>query len=216
MGPSVKGDGNVKEETRVVGDFHGIRVTSGMTVHLVQGDEPGVKVIADKNLHKLIETRVENDILEIRALANIWKASEKKVIVTVSDLSEITGTAGSNIRSDNQLVTDHLEVRGSAGSNIRIDIEGEKMEVSASSGANIFLEGLVREMNVKTSSGANVKAGDIHALRCDARASSGGNIWISVQNDLTADASSGGNIFYSGSPDTLNVNSSSGGNIIKK
>jgi len=90
------------------------------------------------------------------------------------------------------------------------------MEVSASSGANIFLEGLVREMNVKTSSGANVKAGDIHALRCDARASSGGNIWISVQNDLTADASSGGNIFYSGSPDTLNVNSSSGGNIIKK
>jgi hypothetical protein len=216
MGPSVKGDGNIKEETRKVGDFHGISVTSGMNVQILQGETSSVKVIADENLHEIIETEVEDGILEIRARANIWMAKEKKVVITASNLDEISGTAGSNIRTDGQLVAGKLQVKGSAGSNIHLDIDGQSVEISASSGSNIFMEGIVRELAVRTSSGANIKAGDIHSLKCDAKASSGGNVWVSVQNELTADASSGGNIFYAGSPETLNINSSSGGNIIKR
>src|SRR5512136_356999 len=81
LGPSVKGNGNVKEEVREVSEFHGVRVTSGMNVHLIQGEKLKVVVSADANLHELIETKVVDGILEIRALANIWHAEEKKVIV---------------------------------------------------------------------------------------------------------------------------------------
>jgi len=216
MGPSVKGDGNVKEEARNVGEFHGVSVTSGMNVHFIQGDQRKVVVIADANLHNLIETKVEDGILEIRALANIWKAAEKKVIVTVPEISEISGTAGSNIYTDNQLKAGKIKIKGSAGSNLHINIDGQNVEISASSGSNIYMEGAIRNLMIKTSSGANIKAGEVKTSKCDARASSGGNLWISVRNALTADASSGGNIFYSGIPDTINSSSSSGGNIIKK
>ena len=216
MGPSVKGNGEVRTEERKVEPFSGVSVTSGMNVELIQGEEQNVKVVADANLHKLIETHVEDGILEIRALANIWRANEKKVVVTVRDLDEISGTAGSNISSGNQLVADQLKVRGSAGSNIRREIEGQQVELSGSSGANIRLKGGAHQFRVKPSSGANIKAGDFLASTCDVDASSGGNVWVSVQNELTADAASGGTIFYQGTPPQITVNTSSGGNIIKK
>jgi len=216
MGPSVKGDGEIKEKVREVGAFHGVRVTSGMNVHLVQGDQQKVVVSADANLHDLIETNVEDGILEIKALANIWRAEKKEVIVTTSELSEITGTAGSNIYTDNRLKAGKIHIRGSAGSNLRLSINGQNMEVSANSGSNIYIEGTADELIIKTSSGANIKAGDLLVSKCDARASSGGNLWITAGNELIANASSGGNIFYNGSPETLETINSSGGNIIKK
>jgi formylmethanofuran dehydrogenase subunit C len=216
LGPSVKGDGEVKEKVREVGEFHGVRVTSGMNVHLIQGDQQKVVVAADANLHELIETKVEDGILEIKALANIWHAKEKKVFVTAPDLSEISGTAGSNIFTDNQLKAGKIYIKGSAGSNMHISINGQNMEVSASSGSNIFIDGSAEELIIKTSSGANIKAGDLVAVKCDAKANSGGNLWINTSKELTADASSGGNIFYSGSPEIISSNASTGGNIIKK
>ncbi len=216
IGPSVSGNGKVKEVTREVGDFRGVSVTSGMNVHLIQGDQPKVVVVADENLHEYIETIVENGILEIKTTARIWKTKEKKVMVTIPHLTEISGTAGSNLYADNLLEADELSIRGSAGSNIHLSLAGQKVDVSASSGSNIFLEGTSRELTIKTSSGANIKAGQIKTDKCSVTASSGGNVWILVLSELSAKASSGGNIFYSGSPDLLNVTSSSGGNIIKK
>jgi hypothetical protein len=216
MGPSVKGDGEVKEKVREVAEFHGVRVTSGMNVHLIQGDQQKVVVTADANLHELIETKVEDGILEIKALANIWHAKEKNVFVTTPDLNEISGTAGSNIFTDNQLKAGKIHIKGSAGSNMHININGQNMEVSASSGSNISIEGTANELIIKTSSGANIKAGDLSAAKCDAKASSGGNLWINAVKELTADASSGGNVFYTGSPEIISSNASTGGNIIKK
>jgi formylmethanofuran dehydrogenase subunit C len=216
LGPSVKGNGNVKEEVREVGEFHGVRVTSGMNVHLIQGEKLKVVVSADANLHDLIETKVEDGILEIRALANIWHAEEKKVIVTAPNLSEISGTAGSNIFCDNQLSAGKISIKGSAGSNLRINIKGQNMDVSASSGSNIFIEGTADDLIIRTSSGANIKAGDLAAVKCEAKASSGGNLWVTASKELNADASSGGNIFYAGNPENLNSNNSSGGNVIKR
>ncbi len=216
LGPSAKGDGDVREEKREVGEFHGVSVTSGMNVHFIQGEQHKVVVVADANLHKLIETKVEDGVLEVRALANIWKASEKKVVVTAPDLSEISGTAGSNLYTDNQLKAGKIRIKGSAGSNLYINIDGQNVEVSGSSGSNINMEGTIRELIIKSSSGANVKAEDVDAGKCEAKASSGGNLWISASKELTADASSGGNIFYSGTPSSFQSNSSSGGNIIKK
>jgi formylmethanofuran dehydrogenase subunit C len=216
MGPSVKGDGDIKEKVREVGEFHGVRVTSGMNVHLVQGDHQKVVVSADANLHDLIETNVEDGILEIKALANIWRAEKKEVIVTTPELSEITGTAGSNVYTDNELKAGKIHIKGSAGSNLHISINGQNMDISASSGSNIFIEGKADELIIKTSSGANIKARDLTAAKCDAKASSGGNLWITAGKELIANATSGGNIFYTGSPETIDSNSSSGGNIIKK
>jgi hypothetical protein len=216
LGPSVRGDGEVVEEVREVGRFNAVEVTSGMNVHFVQGDVSKVVVVADKNLLEIIETRVSGNVLEIKALANIWSASSKKVIITTNNLNEIQGTAGSNLYTDGRLFVEHLKLRASAGSNLKMDIEGQSVEVSVSSGANVYLEGKAKNLIVRTSSGANMKAEEFHAEISDIKVSSGANVWITTMKELTAHASSGGNIFYYGSPGKTNTSSSSGGNVSKR
>jgi hypothetical protein len=216
MGPSVKGNGEVVEDVREVGKFSGVKVTSGMNVHFVQGDEPSVVVVADENLLEIIETKVNGNTLEIRTRANIWSATSKKVVITTNKIREIQGTAGSNIYTDGRLVVDQLTLKASAGCNFKMDLDGQSVDVSVNSGANVFLTGKSKQFYAKTTSGANLKAEDLKAEVSEITVSSGANAWVTTMKELTAHASSGGNIFYYGSPDRTNTSSSSGGNITKR
>jgi len=212
---SIKGNGNVVEETRDLDEFSKISVSRGMNVYIIQGTSTKVTVKADENLLKVIDTYVDDETLKVTCTKMIRNATSNKVYVTVPDIKYIKSTSGSNIFSEDSLKTGNLEIKSTAGSNIRLSIEAGELIISAVAGSNIFLNGMAKSVVVKASSGSNIKAGDLQTENCDAKVSSGANIWIKVQNGLTAKASSGGNLFYSGEPNPLNITKSSGGNIIK-
>lgn len=215
-GPTVRGNGNVVEENRKTGSFDEIKVSRGMNVYISHGDFTKLKVKADENLLKYIETEVEGNTLIIRSSANIRKATVKKVFVTVSDLSKIKATSGSNVFSETELHYSNLDLSCTSGSNMKLDVKAENLEVSATSGSNIKLEGTSRNITGSSTSGANIKAEGLNTKNATVKVSSGANFWISVKNSIDASASSGGNIFYYGDPKSNNINKSSGGNIIKK
>lgn len=216
MGPSVKGNGNVTEEVRQVGEFDQIHVSRGMNVYVAQGSPAKVVVIADNNLHEVIETKVEGGILKVYVNENIRWAKEKKVMVTVEKLSGLESSSGSNAWSQNQIMSENLEMKASSGANITMDVNTRYLKAGCSSGANIRISGLAKEANLETSSGANLKGEELKAENCKMKASSGGNVSSTVNGRLEAHASSGGNVVYYGEPTETDVNTSSGGNIRKK
>ena len=216
MGPSIRGNGNVTKEVRQVAEFDQIHVSRGMNVYVTQGSPAKVEVIADNNLHEVIETKVEGDILKVFVNENIRWAKEKKVMVTVEKLSGLQTSSGSNAWSQNQVMSENLELKASSGSNLTMDVNAKYLKADCSSGANIRLSGLTKEADLETSSGANLKGEELKADNCKMRASSGGNVSSTVTGRLEAKASSGGNVVYFGEPTETNVNSSSGGNIHKK
>ena len=234
-GPWVEGNGNVVEENRKTGDFNMIEVSRGINVYISQGEITKVVVKADENLMEIIETRAEGDKLIVTAKQNIRHAKSKKVYVTTPKIKEIKSSSGSNVFSETLIVSKDLELSTSSGSNMTLDVkaenldassssgsnmklhaESENIETSASAGSNIKLEGSTNAFSGKVSSGANIRGNDLTAESCSAHASSGGNIWITVKNELEAKSSSGGNIFYFGNPESTNIEKSSGGNVIKK
>ncbi len=216
MGPSIKGNGNVVEQNRKVKDFNKIDVSRGMNVYISQGEIFKVVVKADENLLEAIETKTDGDVLIIRATENIRNSTSKKVYITVPDLEEIEASSGSNIFSETKLVFRDIEVSSSSGSNMNLEINSEKSDFKASSGSNIILRGTTNSFKGKASSGANIKAEEITADNCEAKASSGSNIWITAKNDFSGDVSSGANIFVYGNPKNSNIEKSSGGNVINK
>ena len=216
MGPSLKGNGNVVEETRKVGDFDEIKVSRGMNVYISQGDETKVVVIADDNLLDAIETRMEGNTLKVTANQNIRNATSKKVFVTTPNISMIKSTAGSNVFSETVIRSQDLVLSGSAGSNMKLDVNVNELTVSVSAGSNIKLEGEAKSFSGKATSGSNLKAEELDSNNCSADVSSGANIWITAKNKFKGHASSGGNVFYYGDPETTDVEKSSGGNVIKK
>jgi hypothetical protein len=216
MGPSVKGNGNVTEEVRQVAEFDQIHVSRGMNVYVSQGSPAKVIVIADNNLHEVIETKVEGGVLKVYVNENIRWAKEKKVMVTVEKLSGLETSSGSNAWSQNQIMSEDLDMKASSGANITMDVNAKYLKADCSSGANIKISGLAKEAELETSSGANLKGEELKAENCKMKASSGGNVSSTVNGRLEAKASSGGNVVYYGEPTETDVNTSSGGNIHKK
>ena len=214
--PSITGNGNVTEQKRSIDDFDELKVSRGMNVYITYGEETKLVVRADENLHKVIETEVLGDVLTISAEANIKRAKEKKVFVTTPNLKLLKGSSGSNIFSENQFVTKELLVSASSGSNIKLDIKADKVSVSASSGSNMKLKGVANSLEAKASSGSNIRADDLKAKDCDAKVSSGANIWVTATEKINGKASSGGNVFYYGDPSQTEINRSSGGNVLKQ
>lgn len=216
MGPSLKGNGKVVEETRKAGEFDKIKVSRGMNVYISQGTETKIVVKADDNLLDAIETRMEGNTLKITATQNIRRATSKKVFVTTPNISMIKSIAGSNVFSKTALRSQNLELTGSAGSNMKLDVIANKLTASTSAGSNIKLEGKAKSFSGKATSGSNLKAEELSSNNCSVEVSSGANIWITSKNKFKGHASSGGNIFYFGNPETTDIDKSSGGNIIKK
>lgn len=213
IGPSIRGNGNVTEEIRNLEDFDEIEVSLGMNVYLTQGSPTSVKVVADNNLHEVIETDVDGDVLKVYVSANIREAREKKVMITVEDLTRVNVTSGGNVYSQNQIKAENMELKATLGSNITMDLNAENLHVACSTGATINLSGEARESELEGNSGANLKAEALKSERCKMRASGGGNVYASVGKELEAKASSGGNIVYYGEPATADISSSGGGNI---
>ncbi len=216
IGPSVKGNGKVKEEVRQVGEFDQVKVSRGMNVYISQGSPARVVVIADSNLHELIETKVEGGVLKITTKENIRWAEEKKVMVTVEKLTGVGANSGGNVWSQSQIKLADLKLEANSGANLTMDIDAGTLSADCSSGANIKLSGLAKEADLGTSSGANLKGEKLIVNECKMSASSGGNVSSTVTGKLDAQASSGGNIAYYGEPTSTNVNSSSGGSIHRK
>jgi len=216
LGPSIKGNRNVTEKTRQVDEFDRIKVSRGMNVYITQGSPAKVVVIADSNLHEVIETKVDGGVLKITVKENIRSAKEKKVMVTIDKLSGVEATSGGNAWSQSPIMSENLDLKATSGGNLTMELNAKLLRVDCSSGANIRLSGLAKEAELKTSSGGNLKGEALKADHCNMRASSGGNVSSTVIDKLDAKASSGGNIVYYGEPKSTNVNSSSGGNIRRK
>jgi hypothetical protein len=216
MGPSVKGNGNVTEEIRQVNKFDQIEVSRGMNVYITQGSPAKVVVIADNNLHEVIETEVEGGVLKVFVNENIRWAKEKKVMVTVEKLTRVEATSGSNTYSQSQIMSENLELKATSGANLFMEVNARYLKADCSSGANVNLSGLAKEAELEGSSGANLKGQELKADNCKMRASSGGNVFATVGERLEAKASSGGNIVYYGEPTSTEIDASSGGNVHRK
>lgn len=216
IGPSIKGNGNVIEETRELTGFKKIKASAGTNVYISQGDVEKVVVKADENLVDYIKTEVDGGVLIVTNTRPIRKATVLKVYVTIRDIEKISAVAGSNVYSETKLESGHLELSGTAGSNLKLDISAGDIEISSLAGSNIYVEGKAGNLKVSASAGSNIKAEGLESQTCLAKANSGANVYVSVVNELEAKANSGGNVFYYGTPKQLNVSSSSGGNVIKR
>ena len=119
----------------------------------------------------------------------------------------------------NDLIPDEIEGVIQNMHTIRQDLKGDfavaSISIDQSSGSTAHISGRAQSLSVQTSSGAGFYGFDLASDKCNADASSGGNIHITVNKELSADASSGGGIRYKGDGVITKISTSSGGSVKK-
>ncbi|WP_460503490.1 head GIN domain-containing protein [Hymenobacter agri] len=206
-------------QVRNVAAFHAVEVGSGIELRLAPGSTQRVEASADDadQLERL-KTEVRNGVLVIsydRALTESMgfnKPRHLRVNATATTLTALHANSGAKAEVTAPFTTQKLDVEASSGASLRATFVSTDLRAQVSSGGVATLAGSAQRLEVGASSGGVFKGEGLAAKVCEASASSGGNLLVTVQETLTATASSGGDIRYTGSP-RVRKHTSSGGSV---
>ena len=208
-------------EARNVSGFHAIRVSQGIDLIVKQGNTEAVAVSAStKEYRDNLKTEVEAGVLKIyfdTKWYKNWSSNGKKLKAYVSfkQLDMLHGSSGSSTTVDGSISTTNMKIELSSGAGFKGAVEATSINVDGSSGATAHISGKVQSASLEASSGAGVYGYELVSDKCNADASSGGTIQVSVNKELSAQASSGGDIRYKGDGVITKVSTGSGGSIKK-
>ena len=214
LGEGVDGNRNVVSTDRnISSDFNSIKVSQGLDLYITQSNDVGLSIEADENLHELIMTEVENNVLRIYTTENIRRASSKKIMLTISDISAIKATSGSDVYSTNTIEVDNLELNTTSGADMKLTVNTKHLDCKATSGSDLKLIGKTQTLNASATSGSDIDARNLSSKTSKVKATSGADISVNTSKELTARATSGGDVRYSGNPEKVNKSDSSSGSV---
>ncbi len=196
----IQGSGNIVTETRNTGDFRGIEAGGAYEVELKNGSTTEVKVEADDNLIKDIETTVSGHTLHIQTRDGVnFNNGHYKVYVTAPEITSVHSSGAADITIKNVLKTnDKLQLEASGAANINGEIDAPEVSTEATGASTIKVSGRTREYHAEASGSGTVKTEDLMSETTTADASGAASIHVYASVKLTADASGAANIYYKG------------------
>ena len=207
--------------------FDRVDIATGLTAIVTYGETQSLSIEAE-NGHVLdqIEIRVKNGELRARRNTNLLdiilsggllnKALFEDSTTLHITLPAFTGAvASSGARVSAAFANgDTFEASASSGGQIAVDaVDADTISVDVSSGSRVTLSGTCALAELDFSSGAKILAEKLVCGDVDVDGSSGASATIGVEGDVTGKISSGANVRLHGTPDTVKVQSSSGGNL---
>jgi Putative auto-transporter adhesin, head GIN domain len=214
---NTSGSGNIVTENRTTGSFDAISVGGSFDVEVKMGDALSVKVEADDNIIKYIETKVSGNTLKISTEGlHSYSDVHMKVYVTVPALTKISASASADVIAENILTSSGtLAFKASSSASIKAEVNAPEIETDASSSATISLTGKTKSHKTEASSSAEIKAFELLSENTTAHASSSANIEVHASVNLDAKASSSGSVEYKGAA-TVSKSENSSGSVSKK
>jgi hypothetical protein len=217
---TVKGDGQLKTETREVGDFTSLSSRGSMDVEISYGPSNTITIEADENLLPYIETKVENGKLTIMPKKNVNLKSKSKMTVHVSmtKINSLQLSGSGNVHGKGAFSNDdktEISVSGSGDLKLAFD-KFSDLDLAVSGSGNITLEGrATNRITARVSGSGNIDCSDIRSNDVDAKISGSGNVKVYAQNSIDAKISGSGNIFYKGDAQKISSKVAGSGKVLK-
>lgn len=215
-GESVEGNGHLKSENRNIRDVTKIKVSGDMDV-FVEAGAPSVKVEADENLMRYIETEADNDWLEIKTRdnTNINSHNPVKVYVTVSNISDLKVTGSGNITCDKKFSSNSKMSFSVTGSGkIIADINAPAVDANITGSGDLNIKGETRNADVHITGSGNYICPDLKAENATVDISGSGDANLFADVRLKATIAGSGNVKYQGNAAVENHIAGSG-SVIK-
>lgn len=210
----VTGSRNVSTESREITEsFNKLSVSQGIEVILTQEPKVSMTIEADDNLHELLITEVENDVLKIYFSENVGNRKSSKVYLSMPELVSINTSSGSEVNGQNTFEVEKITLDSSSGSQIEVRLNAQEVSASSSSGSDITIKGNCLFLIADSSSGSEINATELISQDVRANASSGADIDVISTQNFTGNASSGASINCDGNPKVKSIDKSSGGSV---
>jgi len=164
---TVYGDGNVVKKERQAGEFNGIKVSTGIDVFLKQTDNESISVEADENLHEYIKTEIRDRVLHVYADAEIRKAEQKRVYVTMKEIISVTTSSAGDVIGETPVKAEKLKLSASSAGDIKLETYAKEIEADLSSSGDMTLTGEADAMEADLSSAGDLNAYNLTVKEAD-------------------------------------------------
>ncbi len=174
----LKGNKNVTIENRELDDFNSILIKNNLNVFLEESPITKVRVETDENLQSAVETRVNNDVLEVYLSQGIRRKKKLNIYIGVTDLLqkiEINDNAtviGNEdihtgpielITEDNsslemKLVSSDVSLLGKDRSDMKLNIKADNtISVILEQNSNIYLQCSAYKVDAKLGDASSLR-----------------------------------------------------------
>jgi len=205
-----------QERTINLGDFHILKVFSGVTLELIRGDEQKIVIIGEKKEN--ITVKNTNGKLKIYLkFPEIY--DDEKVIIKLyhkEDIDILDANEGAAIFSDKIITQSNVTIRSQEGAYIHLVLDSKYITVKAVSGGNIRLRGKVLNQEVEVTSGGVYEGYELKSDSAEVVSASGARAEIMTSTLLEARVRFGGTIEYKGNPEKVIKKKLMGGKIKNK
>jgi hypothetical protein len=217
---TIKGNGEIKKETRQVGDYSSLSSRGSMNVEIAYGNSNSIVVEADENLLPYIETTVENGklIIQSKKKVNLKSTSKMVVHVSMTKINSLQLSGSGNINGDGAFSNSgKTDISISGSGNIKLNFNSfSDLDLSVSGSGNMDLKGAgTNNIAAAISGSGNIECSDISSNDVDAKISGSGNIKVYANKSIDAKISGSGNVYYKGTASNISSKTAGSGKVIK-
>lgn len=198
----IKGNGNVKQESRDASAFTDISTSGVYKVVIEQGNTHSIRVDAEDNLLPYILTDIAGGELRIHSKKgyNIQPTKEIKVYITLQKVDKLSASGAGGFTSKGKLTSDRIELRFSGAADADLDIRTHELKVGVAGASNLTLKGNTDNADYSISGSADISALDLSTENAKIGISGTGKADVFVQKKLDVGISGMGKVKYKGEP----------------
>jgi hypothetical protein len=216
-GKRIRGNGNIKTESRTTGQFSSVDVSGNIDVYVRQDSVASVKIETDENLLEYMQITVDGGTLEIREEKgyNLRSSKSIKVFVSGPSFKHFESSGACDIYSENQINSaEPVTINLSGACNVKMDLKVPKIKVDLSGAGTITLKGETKDFTVDGSGSTDVKCFELMTENTNIEMSGAGDAEVFASVKLDVHVSGAADVKYKGNA-TVNQSVSGAGSVKK-
>lgn len=216
-GKLVSSSDNITTETKDIGSFTEVEVSSGFKVILKKGSAEEIEISANENLHEYIIVELIKNELRIQRERDIRFDGDAEITITITyvEINDIEASGGCDFTIKEELSANELEIEMSGGSKIHGELNVNNLDAELSGGGKLDLVGKTENFNLQLSGGGKCKGYDLVVNNFKANLSGGSSVELTINDNIEVNASGGSKVKYKGNGRIINKNLSGGSTILK-
>ena len=210
----ISGSGNQVAENRKIDPFTKIEASGSMKLVLIQDSLSSLKIVADDNIQKEIQTRVKGNTLIIDMETGFCDSGPITIYLSSKNYEAIEASGAVEIVSDGKLNVQDFVLDMTGSSKVNLDLNAASLKTSSSGSSEINLKGQAGSHDLDLTGSSEVEAVDLVVGKYKLRSSGASHSRINVLNELDISSSGASEVEYRGKPDRI-TNNESGASSLK-
>jgi len=201
FGDRIRGNGNIKTETRSAGEFNSVDVSGAMDLYVKHDSVRSVRIEADENLLQHIVVIEEGHKLVIRPERgyNLKPSGAIKVYVSSPVFHRLEASGACDIISENKIMSDgELVIDMSGSCDADVELNAPKVFADMSGSSDITLKGETKDLVIDGSGSTGVKSMELMAENVQIDISGAGSAEVFASVKLDVDISGAASVTYKG------------------